>query len=380
MAHKTIEAHGLPLDVREDLCRSLLAEFGATSVHTRRDDNELNVRCVLPWHDEKRPSASLNWEKLTYRCQGCDSKGGLFWLIGHCRGESSTQARAWLREQSGQGAEGYSMNRLVEILDAIYGPKSSDARVIPKMSMKLLTPYYNIHPYLTEMRKVPVENIKALRVGYGTFDIKTGEDENGHGIFTKSERIIIPLIWRGDLVGWQTRRLVDDGTPKYQASPDFPRDRTLYDHQPGRRKAVVVESPLSVLRHRHHLPIVGTFGAGITDKQVRLLAEYPQVVVWLDPDKAGYEATLGKDELYEWGPRKGQVKEHTPGLVEKLLAYSDVSIVSNPFNADAADMDDDTAEELVEAALPPSIWQKPAKLLCWMCRTHHKGKCEGKAA
>lgn len=380
--HKRIEAHSLPLETREDLCRSLLAEFGATSVHVRRDDHELNVRCVLPWHPEKGASASLNWEKLTYRCHGCNSKGGLLWLIGTCRGESSTQAKSWLREQSGQGPDGYALSRLVDILDTIYAPKGGDgaSAPMPRMSMQVLQPWYAIHPYMTEIRKVPVENIKALRIGYGTFNIRVGEDDAGKGIFQSSERIVFPHIWRGDLVGWQTRRLISDGTAKYLNSADFPKDRTLYDFDPARRTAVIVESPMSVARHRHHQPLEGTFGAACPDQQVRLMAQHPRVVLWFDNDDGGWKAIEGTDDIYMGGARKGQVKEHHPGIVEKLLAYSDVRIVVNPYNADPADMDDETVDRLIAEAVPPAVWKRPARLLCWTCKGHHEGKCTQDAA
>lgn len=373
MAHKTIEAHSLPEDVREDLCRSLLAEFGATSVHTRRDDHELNVRCVLPWHPEKGASASLNWVKLTYRCHGCNSKGGLLWLIGTCRGESGEEARTWLQEQSGQGPEGYSISRLVEILDSLYNPAKHEVGPIPRMAMRVLDPWYAIHPYLTEMRHVPRQNIIDLKVGYGTFDVKMDE-----GVYIKSERIVFPHIWRGDLVGWQTRRLIKDGTPKYKSTPDFPKDRTLYDFDPSRRMAVLVESPFTSLRHHHHQPVEATFGAAVTDTQVQYIAQHPRIVLWMDNDDAGWKAVKGTDEFWP----SGKLKIHNPGLIEKLLAYSDVRIVDNPYAADAADMDDETVGRLIEEAVTPAIWHAPdpETLLCWTCKQHHEGTCIQEAA
>jgi DNA primase len=90
------------------------------------------------------------------------------------------------------------------------------------------------------------------------------------------------------LVGWQARRL-DGGKPKYKNSPDFPKDTTLFNYDYLRDTVVIVESPMSVMRHWHHMPYVeATFGAAITNEQLRLISKHPKVILFLDNDKAGW--------------------------------------------------------------------------------------------
>jgi hypothetical protein len=362
----------LPDSIKEQMCRDLLAEFGATRVSARREQGELDFCCVLPWHSESRPSAGLNWEKLTYSCFSCGSSGGLLWLIGTCRGVTEVAARRWLDGEAGIG-EVEDVSKLLAVIDAAYAPRRGSSRApIPKMSARVLTPWRAIHPYLTDPldadppgRGIPVENVVEAQVGYAPeYRVKTEEGER------LSERIVIPHFWRGSLVGWQSRRLADDGTPKYLSTADFPRDRTIY-RQPDGRTAVVVESPASVLRHLHHLPVTATFGAKVTEAQVRLLAEYDRLVLWMDPDRAGWEALEGHDEPVE-GQRRPR---HVPGLIERLAPYTDVRVVATDWYADAAEFDEAEAAELVAAAVPAALWRRPTALRCRACRQCHSGAC-----
>lgn len=364
----------LPRAQKEVLARALLAEFGVTSIHQR--DDELIHKCVLPWHDDGKPSASLNFDRLAYRCFGCQSKGGLIWLIASVRDQTGSQVRDWLNEQTGLGGAEFDLQAMLDLIDALYAPRARSATPIPKFSPRVLDPWKPIvHPWLTTGvpdlgivgRGIPEQNVRDMQVGYAPDYVMSRKDD-GTPAHT-SERIVIPHFWRGDLVGWQSRRLWDDGTPKYLSTVDFPKDRTIYNYDPKRRRALAVESPMTVLRHRHHLPIEGTFGASVTDSQVRLLAEHGEVVLWFDNDPAGWKAIMGHDEGV------GRKKIHVPGLVERLDPYCSVLVVDSPWAADGADMDDEAAEALYESAVPYAVWEKPIALRCWVCKREHVGGC-----
>lgn len=340
----------LPDNVKESLCRELLAEFGATNI-TSNNRGELHHCCVMPWHDERHPSASLNYLKLTYNCFSCSSSGGLLWLIATCRNIPSGAAREWVDNQTGLGDES-DLGSLLDLIEAIYRPSVRDSVPIPQMSTRVLDPWLVVHPYLTEIRGVPLKNILQLKVGYSA-NYQVSETQTG-------ERIIIPHFWKGKLVGWQSRRIWDDGTPKYLSTGDFPRDRTIYNYDPDREFVVVVESPSSVLRHVHHQPMEGTFGSEVTDKQVRLLAHHRRVVLFPDPDPAGWRSVLGHTVK-----QKGSKPIKVPGIIERLEPYTDVWVVDNPYAADAGDMDDSTVDKLVENAVPACVWHRPEQLLEW---------------
>lgn len=342
----------LPDVQKRELCIGLLEEFGVTRIK-KTPGGELIHSCCLPGTGHKNgdanASASLNWEKLTYNCFGCGSSGGLLWFIGSCRGVDSDEARDWLGSQTGLGQSVRDLSVLLDLIKKIFA-KETYRSPIPRYDPTVLdswTDWDEHHPYMTHTRGqlipgtvlrgrgIPGETLDRFRIGYA--------DEYYDG----SERIIIPLFWRGELVGWQARALNPALPDKYRNSPDFPRDEVLYNYQAELTEALLVESPLSVLAHAHHLPqTTATFGAKVTEAQIRLLRGYDRVVLWFDNDDAGWQAT------------------RTVG--DALRRYTRVFVVKSPWAADPADMDDLTAKRLLtEQAVPYSIWRPPTTLTKW---------------
>lgn len=275
---------------------------------------------------------------LTGNCYGCGG-GGLLWFIATCRGTSSTEARKWLGDQTGMGADEQSLGSLLDVLDAIYGAKGKhSAATVPKMDLRVLGPYLKIHPYMTDERHCDPEILQRFLVGYGEFRTNIGTPDEP--IWVTSPRIVIPHIWRGDLVGWQSRRLIDDGTPKYVNTPDFPKDTTIYNYDGAFEPTVVVESTMSVLRHSKNHRMVATFGASVTPSQIRLLGRADRAILWFDNDEAGWKAT---EEV-------GQA----------LSDYTTVYAVESPWAADAGDLPSDEVQRLISSAVPFSIWNRPS--------------------
>jgi hypothetical protein len=335
----------LPDQEKEHLARTLLAEFGVTSIANVTDRGEMIHSCCLPLgghrNGDANPSASLNFHKLTYNCYGCGNSGGLLWFIAICRGTSSEDARDWLGTQTGVGQE-QDLAALLAYFDAVWSPKRVERPPLPKLDPRILEPWRAIHPWLTDFRHIPVETIMEFDVGYDP-ECKIPIHKPGEPVrFITSERIIIPHWWRGNLVGWQSRRLNKDGTAKYLNSGDFPREFSIYHYDP-KRSALVVESPMSVLSKHAICPdMEATFGAKVTDYQINLLASHFRVTLFFDNDEAG------------WGA--------TEKVGEALLAYTDVFVVDNPFNADAADLTDEVFTELITHPIPFSMWRPPKKL------------------
>lgn len=335
------EAAVLPDDAKEELCRGLLAEFGVTHVN-RRPNGELIHSCCLPLgghkNGDRNPSASLNFRKLCYSCLGCGNSGGLLWFIALCRTGSSEDAREWLSSRTGLGQE-MDVNDLLALLDQIYHP-TNQRPPIPRFDERVLAPWTgweHHHPYLTEGapdlgvvgRGIPEQTLERFRIGYNP----------------DRERIIIPLWWDGSLVGWQARRLLSSDHPKYLNSPDCPREQVLYNYQRTRR-AVIVESPMSVLRHHHHVPdMMATLGAAVSATQMRLCEWFDDLVLWFDNATEGWAATR----------RMG----------EALSRFTQVWVVNSPWAADPGDMDDVTVDQLIDGVVPYAVWKPPVQLQPW---------------
>lgn len=346
ITHDPFEAALLPVAQKEQLCRELLAEFGAVRVTLGgRDRDELIHGCLISsYHrdQDRNPTASLNFEKLTYNCFGCGASGGLLWLIAECRETNTEQARQWLAAET--GTEGNAMEKaaLLAYFDALFSPKSRPPP-IPRYSPRVLDAWMQIHPYLTEGvpelglsgRGLDTRVIERFRVGWDP----------------KADRIILPHFWKGHLVGWQSRRIWSDGSPKYLSSPDFPKDRTIFNAadpliRDTSRPVVVVESMMTVYAHCSSWPVVSTFGAELTDRQVGLLAEFPRIVAFFDNDPAGWKATeLLRDQLDSIG--------------------SVVYVVENPYTGtgpravDAGDLPTEEFGRLVESSVYCTTWERP---------------------
>lgn len=308
------------------MCRSLLQEFGARNVSLI--GNELHHSCVLPFglhrHGDQKPSASINIDKMVASCFVCGG-GSLMWWVATCRGTGGTEAKRWIREHT--GVDGTSLAALVQFFDEVYSPKDNREPPIPTYSDSVLDPWRLIHPYLTEIRKIPVKTLIQFRVGFNP----------------DNDRVVIPHFWKGKLVGWVTRRIANDHSLRYQYTPSFPKKQTIYNYQ-EREAPVIVESQMSVLRqYEEHHAIEATFGASVSKEQIRLLGCHPRVYLFFDNDEAGYQATKF--------------------LGEALSIYTDVRVVCNPYEADAGDLDPKDFRAVIADSLPFSIWKRPTSLV-----------------
>ena len=317
----------LPDSEKHRLCAGLLAEFGARNV--RESGDEMIHSCPLPFgmhrNGDQNPSASLNWRKLTFHCLGCGSSGGLLWFIATMRGTAGTDARRWLGEQTGIGGV-QDLSALMTFLDALASPQASTVAPMPRYDRRILEPWRAIHPYLTEVRGIREQNVID------------------HDVCWDGSSIIIPHFWQGDLVGWQARRLEASSGPKYKSTPEFPRDRTLFRYRPG-ESVVVVESPMSVIARAHQRHLEATFGAAVATKQLSLIANHSEIILWFDNDEAGWVAT---EQVGSW------LMDRT----SKLWA------IDSPFAADPADLDDETFDSiLAEHVVPWVLWKRPTRRL-----------------
>jgi hypothetical protein len=387
------EASLLPDQSKRALCLELLAEFGANISRINDKKAEITHGCLVSpdMHSDQKanPTASLNYEKLVYKCLGCGASGGLLWFIGTCRGSTSQDARTWLEQTAGLGTSVMELDAMLRFLDNMYAKRSSAP--IPSYSDRALDPWRFDHPYMSDPltadppgRGVPVETLHQFQVGWDP----------------QADRIVFPHFWRGKLVGWQTRKMPRDWrssewvplppradgeermdvhsgaprSPKYHSSPDFPKDATIFNYQPKERSAVVVESMPSVLRHEHAVHMEATFGASVTELQMSRLVKHEELILWMDSDRAGWVAVEGVPE--EPRTKKSPGKEAKIGMGEYLSRYCQVRVVDSPWSQDAGDLPTEEVLRLVAQAVPWGIWKRPGTLWCYECKQQaHTGPC-----
>lgn len=343
---------------KQNLAYDLLVELGATNI--KRSGDELIHGCLTcPHHtdQDRNPTASLNWSRLLVNCFS-GGGGSVLWLIATVRNCSIDQARQWLAGEAGLN-RAMELPALLDLFDNLY--TTTRPEPAPVYSERILRPWQAAGvPTAILDRGVPRET--AERAGVCVAPAGALTDPRVYP--GAGPRLVIPHWWKGKLVGWQSRRIDNaDGTPKYLATPGLPKDTTLFGHQPGprQRRAVIVEAPISSLRHHHHQPMLATFGSEISDQQLTLIAaHYDEAVFWMDPDKAGWDAVEGRID------KQGRA---IPGRAELLSRRIGVLVVECLLDADPADLDDATVGEHVAAAVPWSIWERPTvdQLICHRC-------------
>lgn len=318
--------------------RAVLAHYGAQNCHDQVGPDgttEIIHSCiidrVMPHHKngDRSPSASLNVEKRLYCCYSLGWGGDLVRLL-----QKMEKADA-LTDLDFTGLLTGSV-RSVEDFRAeiirLMTPTHSASVDLPRYADSVLSPWMASHPYLREERGISQEAHEALRLGYDPV----------------INRVVFPHIFRGHLVGWQTRAIPGrpgwPGTPsqipKYKSTPGLPKAETLYayDLADRSRPVVVVESPMSVAKavSLGVDNVVATFGAKVADPQVDLLRDFPEVVVWFDDDPAG---------------RGGE-----RSVVRRLYRHTSVSVVFPEPGRDMGDYDDPGAvRRAIAGAVPATM-------------------------
>jgi hypothetical protein len=356
----------LPDGHKEQLARTVLEGLGI-EVRKQQGD-ELIVACpVSDYHNDQQrnPTAALNCSKWLFHCLGCHSSGTVIWLIATLRGTTEDQARDWLHGEAGL-SRAMDLPDLLALFDSLYTEKTKPP--LPVYSPRMLTRWHEqgIPDYILDDRQIPITTAVHMGVCLDP-DGFMGPPENR---VRTGPRAVIPHWWKGQLVGWQSRRLpgADPAAPKYLSTPGFPREETVFDFRATRRDVVVVESPMSQLRHQHHLDIEATFGADVTDEQIRTVAQGRRKLIWWpDNDEAGWRLAAGRTY-------KGRFY---PGAPERASRYCQNWLVQSPFAADPADMSDELVDAILdEYVVPWQIWQKPEVLYCHRCFSEaHDGRC-----
>ncbi len=318
----------LPEEMKRDLCVEILEQIGVTNIVERGD--ELIHGCkVSSYHmdQERNPTASLNFQKLAFNCLGCQSAGGLVWFVATTLGLSEQEARQWLSAKSGD--EGDSAELLLKYYDAMYTPKALP-EPLPCYDERMISHWQiDDHPYLLG-RGISRENIVRFRLGY---------DKEKDGI-------IIPHFFKSNLVGWQTRYL--KSMPKYKSTPSFPKARTLFNYDHRAREVILVEAPISVVKHEGRYHWEATIGAKTTEEQIALMHKHDRVYLWMDNDREGWKAT------------------HR--IAQALISSCDVWVIDSPFRGDPGDLPQEMVERIFDSfRVPYASWNPPRLLMCHAC-------------
>ncbi|WYW03598.1 DNA primase [Pseudomonas phage vB_PpuP-Luutsna-6] len=117
----------------------------------------------------------------------------------------------------------------------------------------------------------------------------TNEDIQHLGIYyhPPTKRVVLPVLDNGELIYWQARRIFGDAGPKY-LNPVVSRGSVVPRFGSG-PAIVLTEDILSAVRCGMAAEAWSLMGVKLCDPVLaRLMADTRPVLVWLDPDKAGW--------------------------------------------------------------------------------------------
>lgn len=313
----------VPVDIKEQVRQATdILELVGRYRELHREGRNWKVLC--PWHDDHRPSLTINPERQSYKCWVCNEGGDVFSWVMKMEGVGFPEALRMLAERAGievknipgsSGASSDAKSRLYQVMDwaveefhrvLAHGPEGAAAR-----------------KYLEE-RQVSAASIERFRLGFAPAEWTwllqkatakqfepgllesvglAGRSQKGsHYDFFKG-RLLFPIQdVQGRAVALGGRQLpgIDSvGKGKYINSPEgplFSKSKLLYGLDLARmairetRTAVVMEGFTDVIMASQlgFSNAVAVLGTALTERHLHLLRGFAdRVVLLLDGDNAG---------------------------------------------------------------------------------------------
>jgi DNA primase len=302
-----------------DDIKSRLDILEVVSKHVSLTRSGKSHKANCPFHQEKTPSFFVFPDRQSWRCYGaCATGGDVFSFVMRAENLEFGEALKNLAQQAGVALPNRELRAGQQTATQV-----NDAALIYFRELLGSTQGAQARAYL-EQRGLDQQVIDRFELGYspaGGHSLKDHLDNKG---FTPAQTVEAGVVrsgdngWYGDmfrgrlmfpirdgsgsLAGFGARAL-DDSQPKYlnsPRSPIFDKSRILYalylaKEAARERGLVIVEGYMDVISaHQHGFDnVVASMGTALTQEQVSQMKRITKnVVMALDPDNAGQQATL----------------------------------------------------------------------------------------
>ena len=302
-----------------DDVKSRLDIVTVVSQHVSLARSGRSYKANCPFHQEKTPSFFVFPDRQSWRCYGaCATGGDVFSFVMRAESLEFGEALKNLAQQAGvalpnrerrageQAASQVNDAALVyfrELLDSTQGAQARaylekrgvDRPTIDKFELGFSPASgHSLKDHLAGKGFTPAQSVEAGVVRAG--------DNGWYGDLFRG-RLMFPIRdGNGSLAGFGARAL-DDSQPKYlnsPRSPIFDKSRILYalylaKEAARERGLVIVEGYMDAISaHQHGFNnVVASMGTALTQEQVTQVKRLTRnVVMALDPDNAGQQATL----------------------------------------------------------------------------------------
>ena len=290
------------LNLKTNDVESIIRELGIVVVASGRE-----ISCQCPFHPDKHPSFSINSESGLWICYQCSSSGTLQMLVEQLTGVSNSEDPIRQIKRSRYQAPRTTPETHVERQERVQEEPQD--------------PYYLYAKYMS-FSDPPDWALAERYIDRAVAEQYGLRWQKGWVIPIWAPRQVRDLT--EDFWGWQFKRM--DHVANYP--PGIKKSRTLFGiTQVKGRKAVLVESPLDVVRMASAgIDAVASYGAMVSHYQMGLLeARFDRLTLALDNDQAGWEQTQKIwPKLYRKMPVKlwkeeGDIKDPGDMTDEQLL-------------------------------------------------------------
>jgi len=231
-------------------------------------DNFIMTTCLNPNHNEKHPSFSINLESGKGKCFACGfSVGKDYWLDGNLDEETIEEiSRLAIYNEVEQKLNSKSEKYIWD-------------GILPIKSEKLSEGWRGLN-------KDTIEKLDLYITRRGKY----------------KDRVIFPFYdGEGNLLGFNSRALTPDITPKYLYAPGIKPSEILYPFPEKTEYIVLVEGIMDAISlTQEGIPAIMNFGVNFTfsENKIKTLLSLGVETVYLmfDNDKAGQEAVKRYEE------------------------------------------------------------------------------------
>ncbi len=268
---------------------SLLQEQGLLGPKESEDGANIVFSCpFIANHGGSRtqrtPSFGIQADKGFFNCFSCKRGGKSIYAL--------YSALAGVSPDDAERAIGRPRNLLQSLEEGLAGLQSNELGPFCKTPYPETIPLLNAPEALAYVRGRGIPDRLSEQAGLCYFPKHVMpppiDKEDG---WTSGRRIIFPLYWCGQRIGYSGRTMEKDVNPKYYR-PVERIGQAVYnpcDVDPEAFGEVyVVEGEIdAIVSNREGLPAISIFGSSISASQAAFLARFKKVRLMLDPDDAG---------------------------------------------------------------------------------------------
>ena len=363
-------------------------------------------KALCPFHDERTPSFSLSLEHDSWRCWGaCGVGGGMFDFVMRADGIEFKEALEKLalkagiepnfrddypeNRRRGRSSALHEVNQIAEEfftrqLEGAQGEEALaylESRGIDAQTARRRGIGYapgGVNSLIAYLKSIAADSQAVVQSGL----IVRGNDDAWRDMFTNRITIAIRDP-RGNVIGFGARAM-GDAQPKYLNTHEtaiFNKSKILYgmhwasDAIRASGRAIVVEGYMDVIaaQERGFKNVVACMGTAVTSQQLQAISTVlpddpdnpPSVVLCLDADEAGQQATLRglRTALSEFGRRSATQINSRRSPIDIRIASPVVSERGEPKDPDEAIRNNgaewiasiDQADEIIDFVIRASL-------------------------